>query len=124
MEPQQMLMTAAALLSAGALGGLTMAALRLRGSPRPPSWLAMGHGLLAASGLTLLAYAACTTGIPWLAEMALLTLLAAAAGGAAINLLFHAQQKPLPIPYIVGHALVAASGLVMLLIAILRPSPG
>ena len=42
---------AAILFGLAALGGLVMAFLRWSGAPRPPDWLAMGHGLLAAAGL-------------------------------------------------------------------------
>ena len=45
------------LLVLAALGGTTMAVLRLRGAPYPPLVLAIGHGLLAAAGLACLAYA-------------------------------------------------------------------
>lgn len=116
MEPETLLQTAAALFGAAALGGITMAVLRLRGTPRPPSWLAMGHGLLAAAGLTLMLYAALTVGIPLLAQIALLLFLGAAMGGAAMNLLFHVKALPLPIPLMIGHALVAVSGFVLLLV--------
>jgi len=49
---------AAVLLGAGALGGLVMAGIRLKGEARPPTWLAMVHGVLAAAALTLLIHAA------------------------------------------------------------------
>jgi hypothetical protein len=62
-----MLQTATILLGLTAVGGLIMAFIRFSGAERPPSWLAMGHGLLAASGLTLLLYAGLTTGIARLA---------------------------------------------------------
>jgi hypothetical protein len=50
--------SAAIVLSLAAIGGLTMLALRLSGSARPPTWLAIGHGAIAATGIALLAYAA------------------------------------------------------------------
>lgn len=110
-----MLQTASALFALAALGGLVMAGMRFNGSPRPPAWLAMGHGFLAAAGLTLLIYAALTVGIPVMAQIGLGLFCVAAIGGAALNLLFHAKQLPLPIPLIIVHALLAIIAFVVLL---------
>ena len=119
MEPNLSLQVATGLLGVGALGGLAMAGIRLTGVPRPPSWLAMLHGVLAAAALTLLIYAAMTVGIPKLAQYALGLLVIAAAGGAAINLLYHSKMLPLPIPLVLVHALVAASGFALLVVSVL-----
>lgn len=96
-----------------------MAGMRFSGVPRPPAWLAMGHGLLAAAGLTLLLYAAATAGIPPMAQLALGLLVFAAMGGAAMNLLFHWKLLPLPVPLMIVHALLAATGFALLLVCIL-----
>lgn len=120
MEPTHILQTAAALFATGALGGLLMAGMRLRGAPRPPSIIAMAHGVMAAAGLTLLIYAALTVGIPPLARLATLVLLLAALGGAWINLRFHARMLELPIKAIAGHALAAVIGLGLLVLAVMR----
>lgn len=117
MEPNTMMQTAAALFGAAALGGLLMAGMRFSGTPRPPAWLAMGHGLLAAAGLTLLTYAAVTVGIPPMGQLALALFILAAIGGAAMNLLFHWKLLPLPIPLMIGHALMAVTGFVLLLLS-------
>lgn len=118
MDMIMMLKTASLLFAAAALGGIFMAGLRFSGRPRPPSWLAMGHGLLAAAGLTLLVYAWCNVGIPPMAQFATVLFILAAAGGAAMNLLFHAKQLPLPIPLMIVHALLAVSAFVLLLLSI------
>ena len=120
MEPMNAMQTAAALLGMGAVGGLLMAGIRLKGDPRPPSWIAMLHGVLAAAGLTLLIYAAYTVGIAPLAKVSILVLLAAALVGAWINLRFHSQTLPLPLKGIVAHALIAVAGLGLLLVAVIR----
>ena len=120
MEPNLSMQAAAVLLGLGALGGLVMAGVRFSGAPRPPSWLAMFHGVLAAAGLTLLIYAAVTTGIPRLAQFALGLLVLAALGGTAINLLYHSKMLPLPKSWIVGHALVAVGGYSLLLVSVFR----
>lgn len=117
MESLLILRTASALFALAALGGLIMAGMRFNGSPRPPSWLAMGHGFLAAAGLTLLIFAALTVGIPVMAQVGLGLFCLAAAGGAALNLLFHSKQLPLPIPLMMAHALLAVTGFVVLLLS-------
>jgi hypothetical protein len=122
MDPVHAMKTAAVLFAIAALGGLTMAAIRLRGADRPPSSFAMLHGLLAGAGLTLLVYAWCTVGIPVLAQYSVIVLALAAAGGAYMNLRYHSQMLPLPVPIMVGHALVAVSGFALLLAALMQPA--
>lgn len=111
---------AAIVLGLAALGGLTLAGIRLSGKPRPPTWIALGHGAVAATGLALLIYAAMTDGIPLLAQAALGILVLAAVGGAAIFLLFHLKKLALPIPLVIGHGLVAVAGLVLLLVSVFQ----
>ena len=108
---------AAIVLGLAALGGLLMAGIRLSGTPRPPTWLALGHGAIAVTGLALLAYAAAVPGIPTLAQIALGLFVLAALGGGTVFVLFHLKEKPLPIPLVLGHGLLAATALVLLLIA-------
>ena len=100
-----------------AIGGLTLAVIRLRGAPWPPLWLALGHGAVAATGVGLLIYATISPGIPGLAQIALGIFILAALGGAVLLLGFHLRSKPLPIPLVVGHGLIAATGLVLLLLS-------
>jgi len=107
---------AAILLGITALGGLVMAIGRWRGAPRPPDWLAMLHGLLAAAGLTLLVHAALTVGLPSLALLSLGLFVVAALGGVYLNLRYHTKLLPLPKGWILGHAAlgVVAYGLLLL----------
>jgi hypothetical protein len=116
MEPHSLIVTAVILFALAAAGGLLMAGLRMSGTPRPPAWLAMGHGLLAAAGLTLLLYAACTVGVADIVLVAIGLFLAAAAGGVALNLLFHVRGKPLPLPLMAAHAALAVLALALLLV--------
>lgn len=109
-----MLQTATILLGLTAVGGLIMAFIRFSGAERPPSWLAMGHGLLAASGLTLLLYAGLTAGIPRMAWLAVALLVVAALGGAFINLAYHAKLQPIPKNMVIIHALLAVPGFALL----------
>ena len=122
MEPYLMLRASLALFGTAAAGGLLMAGMRFNGLPRPPAWLAMGHGLLASAGLTLLVYAALTVGIPNMALVALGLLVIAAIAGAALNLLFHWKELPLPVPLMVLHGLLAVAGFVFLLMSVFFPS--
>jgi hypothetical protein len=107
----------AIVLGLAALGGATLAVIRLRGAPWPPVWMALGHGAVAATGVGILIYAAVTTGIPVLAQAALGIFVLAALGGAALFLGFHLRSKPLPIPLVIGHGLIAATGYVLLLLS-------
>src|SRR4029078_675132 len=109
---------AAVFFALAALGGITMVGIRLSGRPRPPTWLAIGHGSIAAAGLFTLIYAAATARLPTAAHLALGCFVLAAGGGTAIFALFHMREKPLPIPFIAGHGAIAVTGFVLLLTAL------
>src|SRR4051812_31100781 len=111
---------AAIVLGIAALGGVALAGIRLSGTPRPPTWMALVHGAVAAVGLVLLIYVAMTTTLPGLALTALGVLVLAALGGAALFLGFHLRGKALPIPLVLGHGLIAATGYLLLLISLFR----
>jgi hypothetical protein len=117
MDPTTMLRTAACMFVLTALGGLLMAGIRFMGKRNPPPWIAMLHGLLAAAGVTLLAYAALTATIPALATIALLLFVLAALGGLVLNLHYEWNRRLLPAPLLVVHALVAVVAFVLLLVA-------
>jgi hypothetical protein len=108
---------AAIVLAIAALGGLTLATIRLRGAPWPPMWMALGHGAVAAVGMGILIYAALTTSIPMLAQVALGIFILAALGGATLLLGFHMRSRALPIPLVLGHGLLAAVGYALLLVS-------
>lgn len=118
MDAQTMLRTAIVLLAITALGGLLMAGMRFSGRPRPPSSIAMLHGLLAASGLTLILYAGFTAGMGSGGWLGLVLLVAAALGGLVLNLRYHSEGLELPVWLILVHAAVAATGLVVLAISV------
>ena len=117
MESASMLQTAVVLFTLAALGGLVMAFIRFGGKRNPPAWLAMLHGLLAAAGLTLLAYATFTTGVPGTAQLALLLFLVAAGGGAILSLAYKWRQILLPAWLVGVHAVAAVLAYVLLLAA-------
>jgi hypothetical protein len=118
MDAQTMLRTGIVLLAITALGGLLMAGMRFSGRPHPPSFLAMLHGLLAASGLTLLLYAGFTAGIPGAGWAGLVLLLVAVLGGLVLNLRYHWEKLELPIWLILVHAAVAVAGFLVLAISV------
>lgn len=89
----------------------------------PPHWLAMLHGLLAAAGVTLLAYAAWTVGIPQIALLGLVLLLAAAGGGVVMNLNYHVQARPLPKWFVAVHGVLAAVGSLMVIVVAIGAKP-
>src|SRR5512144_3149096 len=114
MEPNLILRTCAVLLDIAAIGGVTMAVMRFGGQPRPPTWLAMLHGFLAAAALTLMLYASATVGLSVVANAALALFLVAAAGGAYMNLEFHWKLLPLPKWLVLVHGAIAVAGYLLL----------
>ncbi len=110
MDATTMLQTAAILLLSTAAGGGAMAVLRVTKKINPPSWLAMAHGLLAASGLTLLIYGAAAGGLPGMAVLGIAILLVAAAGGVVMNLFYQLADKLLPQWLLLLHIALATVG--------------
>jgi hypothetical protein len=120
MESTTILQTATVLLAITAIGGIVMAGMRFAGADRPPSWLAMLHGLLAGSGLTLLLYAGLTTGISRNAWIGIALLVLAALGGVFLNLTYHDKRLPLPKGIVVGHAVLAVCGFALIFLSAFR----
>ena len=110
MDSMTMLQTASILLLLTAAGGLLMAIQRLTQKVNPPSWLAMAHGFLAASGLTLFVYAGLTDRVHGGAWLGLGLLLAASVGGIVMNLHYHLADKLLPTWLLHLHIALAALG--------------
>ncbi|HEX8170907.1 MAG TPA: hypothetical protein VF824_10245 [Thermoanaerobaculia bacterium] len=102
------------LFAIAALGGIVLAVIRFRGTPIPPMALALIHGLVAATALVLLLIVALGTQGTQMQKIALGGFVVAALGGFFI-FSFHVRNKPLPIPMIVVHALVAVASFVTLL---------
>jgi hypothetical protein len=115
----QMMQAAAVLLGITAIGGIVMAIMRFRGAERPPTWILMAHGLLAASALTLLIYAAAVFGLPTLAMAATVIFVVVAIVGGWLNLNYHSKQLPIPKTPIVVHGLAAVLGYVLLLLSVM-----
>jgi len=107
------------LFALAALGGVAMAAIRLRGAERPPTGLALVHGAAAAAGLIALIIAVMNMADPGPARTALVVFIVAALGGFYL-FAQHIQKKALPIPVVVVHGLVAVVGFVILLMAVMQ----
>jgi hypothetical protein len=67
-------------LTLATLGGITMVLIRLSGLPRPPTWLALGHGAIAILGLGRLGNAGIQTGLSQMEQIALTLFILAALG--------------------------------------------
>jgi hypothetical protein len=107
-------MTIALILFAlAAVGGLTLAYLRLKEQPLPMP-LALAHGAFAASGIVALLLNV-IDGAPEHAKIALGLFIVAALGGFLLFGLWM-QKKQLPLGVIAVHALVAVGAFVLLLL--------
>jgi hypothetical protein len=99
---------AAVLLAIAAIGGIALAALRLRGS-RLPASLAVIHGIISAAGLVALLVEVLGGAASALATIALALLVLAALGG-FVTASFHVRRKPIPVPFMLTHAALAVAG--------------
>lgn len=110
MNSLSMLQTASVLLLLTAAGGIVLAGVRFTKKVNPPSWIAMAHGFLAASGLTLLTYAGLTDRVHDGALAGLMLLVAASIGGVVLNLGYHLAGKVLPAWLLSLHIVLASVG--------------
>jgi len=101
------------LFALAALGGVVLAILRLKGRPTLPLGLAILHGLLAAAGLVVLAWAVFGAG---LAAKGSLALFLVAALGGFVLFSFQLRQKAIPVGIMVIHAIVAVIAFLLLLV--------
>jgi hypothetical protein len=108
-----------------ALGGAGMAAQRLRGGDLPPAAFAFGHGALAAVALVLYVIVLVGADDPPAAGIwGVVVLVAAALGGTTMALGFHRRGRPLPVPLMLGHGLLAVIGVVLVLMAVFAGADG
>jgi hypothetical protein len=115
-----MLQWATIVLGMTAVGGATIFITRIARRPRPPLWLALGHGAFAVTGVSLLTYTVVTETVPDLAKYALGLFALAAVGGLTLFFGFHLRNKPLPIPLMAGHGVIALTALSLLVAALGR----
>jgi hypothetical protein len=117
-------MIAVILFGLAALGGVYLASLRLRERELPLP-IALVHGGVAAAGLVALLVSVVGGSAPTgaLAPAALGLFVVAALGGFGL-FSFHLRKKPLPIPLMIVHALVAVSAYGCLLFAVFGQAGG
>ncbi|MEN6406619.1 MAG: hypothetical protein ABFC77_09120 [Thermoguttaceae bacterium] len=110
-----MLIASILFFAIAAVGGVVLAAMRLKNQPMPAS-LAMTHGSLAATGVVLLliAMAVCVKCSAVLAA-ALILFLVAAAGGVFMAVAFSMRKRTLPIPLMLAHGSLAVIAFLLLL---------
>jgi len=109
---------AALLFCLAALGGIAMVVLRVRGWLRPPTGLAVVHGLVALTGFGWLLNEWVTVGLPVWGQVATVGFGLTTLGGATLFLGFHVRGKGLPLGAMVAHGLVAATSLGILLVGL------
>jgi hypothetical protein len=114
------MLTAALLFTLAGVGGATAASFPLRGIPRPPTWLALGHGVAALVSFGVLGYAASGKTLTSLEQLAAALLGLAAVGGLTMFLGFHLRGKPLPLLLVIGHGVLAVAGVALLWFSIYR----
>lgn len=112
-----LIIIAVIVLALTALGGVASAAFRARGS-NPPMWLAIVHGIAAASGLALLVASGLVEGFDTALAWGLGLLVVSALGG---FILFgtHLRQKLISGPLVVVHGLISVAGFVLVVVAAL-----
>jgi hypothetical protein len=109
------LLTSIVLFALAALGGLTMAGMKVSAKAIPLP-LAIAHGLLAVSGLVLLIWYILTVGGSGLLNAAVGIFVLAALGGLTL-FSFHLRRRNLPNPLILAHGAIAATAFIVLLYA-------
>lgn len=114
-------LVAIVLFALAAVAGLSMAIMHFKGQSPPRAVLAVFHGLFAASGLVVLIVAVLEAHASNAPVVALGLLVLAALGGFGL-LSFHLRKRALPSGVVVGHALLAVTGFVVLLVSALLMS--
>lgn len=109
---------AAALFAIAALGGIAMVGIRIHRGRNPPRGLVLIHGLLAATGVLVLAWGGWRHPLPDLGMWALGLFVLAAIGGATLNFGFDRRGRPIPVALAVGHGLIALVAFGCLLFAL------
>ena len=108
-----MSLTSLVLFAIAAVGGATLAVMRLANRSFPLA-LALGHGAVAAAGLVVLIAAVVgAAAVGTMLTAALVLFLIAAIGGFML-LSFHLRKKSLPIPLMLVHGGVAVVGFLAL----------
>lgn len=112
-----MLLTSVLLFLGAAIAGAIMAIKRAQTNENPPLPISFVHGPLAVAGYIVLLVYLFQYGFATLPTVAAGLLTLAALGGATL-IITHLRGSRISFPLVVGHALCAVSGVVVLLITI------
>jgi hypothetical protein len=113
-----MLTAALILFAVAALGGVVLASLHIT-KKGAPIGLACLHGVLAVTGVVLL-LVAMSQGSGSTGLTAALVLFLIAAVGGLVLFITHLRARPLPVPLILVHGLVAVAAFLTLLVTVVR----
>ena len=113
-----MLVAAIACFAIAAIGGVVLAFLHLS-RKNAPVGIAVLHGLLAVAGVILLLVGMGQGQASRMLITALVLFLIAAVGGLVLFTM-HLRSRPLPVPLLLIHALVAVAAFLTLLVGVLR----
>ena len=106
------------LFAIAALGGVTLAVMKMSGRELPMP-IVIGHGIFAACGLVALIIMVAQSRENSLMNGSLLLFLITAVGGFTL-LSFHLRNKPHPLSLIGAHGLLAVISFIIFLISVLR----
>lgn len=110
-------MVSVVLFGIAALGGVTLAGLRLKGKELPMP-LALIHGAVAATALVFLLVAVLRGETTGMGTAALVVFVVAALGGFYL-FSFHLRKRPVPVPAMLLHGLASVAAYVLLLLGVL-----
>lgn len=111
-----MLTTALVVFGVAALGGATLAYMRIvKKDVSMP--LAIAHGIAAASGLVLLILGVMEMGSPGSKASLIIFLLAALGGFTLFS--YHLRSRPMPVPLVYIHGAAAVTAFLILLLTVL-----
>ncbi|MGX5915491.1 hypothetical protein ACR0ST_12230 [Aliidiomarina sp. Khilg15.8] len=100
--------------------GIMLAFARFGKEKNPPPVLVWWHGGFAITGFLILLYGSFFVGYPLLANVGVFLIALAAVFGLWMYFNFHRKEQLIPYAIVWGHGIVAASGFVMILIAMLN----
>jgi ABC-type amino acid transport system permease subunit len=100
--------------------GIMLAFARFGKEKNPPPVLVWWHGGFAITGFLILLYGSFFVGYPILANVGVFLIALAAMFGLWMYFNFHRKEELIPYAIVWGHGIVAASGFIMILIAMLN----
>lgn len=100
--------------------GIMLAFARFGKEKNPPPVLVWWHGGFAITGFLILLYGSFFVGYPMLANVGVFLIALAAIFGLWMYFNFHRKEQLIPYAIVWGHGIVAATGFIMILAAMLN----